>query len=87
MKTIISYECPICGYRTDDKNECLSHDAGHYKLTPVEYERWLCLAEIARRATATRCVTNFPDTRLAEDKAIKELVDFEREHGLEKYGI
>ena len=77
------YQCEFCNFQTTDETECLSHEARkHYGITLKEYEQWKKLNEEASRAGAMQSISCNPHTRAEFDRTIRELVDFEKAHGL-----
>lgn len=82
MRIIQLYCCEECSYQTTNRDECLAHEANHFGLTLPEYENWKRLSRAAEYAGNVVGTTNNPKTRRDFHIAIRELVDFEKEHNL-----
>lgn len=82
MNQITLYVCEHCDYSTTSMHECLAHEAGHYGLTPDEYQSWRELHHSAAQAGIRIGTTRNDDTSQAFDMAISNLVAFEVTHGI-----
>lgn len=76
------FQCDKCDYSSTNKEECLAHEAKHFKLSVSDYEIWEQLTKNAERAGWVVGNTNNPETRKNFDEAIQVLVNFEQQHNL-----
>ena len=84
MKQYIVYVCERCKKESRKANEIKECEAGHMGLTIEENFRYDGLKEIVRRCSYMVSVTKNTNTDREFDHAIKELIDFEKEHGIIK---
>ncbi len=76
------YECKICRKKSKDRTEITKCEASHMKLSPEEYTRYQRLKKNAERAGRVVSIRKNEETDWNFDKAVLELLLFEREHGL-----
>lgn len=86
MKQHIIYECEKCGKQSKDREEIMICEAAHYGLTVAEKQEWELLKEKVRHKSAivSGCKNEHTDKEF--DDAIAELMDFEKEHGINEGG-
>ncbi len=82
MKCHMIYSCEFCHKRFDSVDECEEHEAEHYGLTLEQYREWSRIHHLCVNAGAMVGISKNPDTEAAFDRAIHELVTFEKAHGL-----
>lgn len=82
MKQYTVYVCETCGYESRSCDEMREHEATHLKLTKDELNEYKNLQYYARCMGVRVSHTNNVITRDRFDKAIEDLVVFEKEHGL-----
>ena len=83
MKTIIMYQCEICGKLAKDKIEILECEASHYGLTVDEKIKW---TNLKNELDYWSCVVkNTPNENTIKkyNEIHEEFVKFEKEHKLE----
>ncbi len=82
MNQFTMYECEKCGYTSKYAKEVEECEAGHVGLTLEEYKHYQELKKNAERCGRTTSVCKNEHTDAAFDKAIKDLIAFEKEHNL-----
>lgn len=84
MKQHIIYECEHCGKKSKDREEIMECEAAHFGLRIAEKQEWEQLKEKVRYKSAivSRCKNEQTDKEF--DDAIAELMNFEKEHGIEE---
>ena len=82
MKYHIIYECKTCGKKSENKEDILECEAAHLGLTIAEKKTYDFLKDRVKNASSVVSRTKNDDTDKAFDKAVNELVDFEKEFGI-----
>ena len=82
MKSYTMYVCETCGFECKDGKEMMKHEASHLGLTAEELEKYNSLKSYARYMGSVVSSNNDETTREKFDKAIRDLIAFEKEHGL-----
>lgn len=82
MKQIMVYVCEKCGKQSQNIEEILKCEAAHFGLTPDKMKEWQALATKAKQAGAIVYIEKNEQTEKAYDKAIDELIAFEKAHGI-----
>lgn len=82
MKQHIIYECKTCGKKSENKEDILECEAAHLGLTIAEKKTYDFLKERAEYAGSVVSRTKTEETDKAFDKAIEELLAFEKEFGI-----
>ena len=82
MKQYTVYVCETCGYKSEDANEVMQHEADHLGLTVKEMEQYRALKSFANYMGSVVSHTKNEATDKAFDGAIQNLLDFEKEHGI-----
>lgn len=85
MRGITIYECQVCGKRSETLKEIEQCVAAHFGLTIEEYKEWKKLTEDFRHKSWVITITNNEETRTKQDKALAELLLFEKEHHIDTY--
>lgn len=75
MKQHIIYECKTCGKKSENKEDILECEAAHLGLTIAEKKTYDFLKDRVKNAS-------LEETDKAFDKAVNELLDFEKEFGI-----
>lgn len=78
------YECEDCGKQSKDREEIMKCEAAHFGLTISEKQEWEQLKKKVRYKSAIVSSCKNEQTDKEFDDAIKKLMDFENEHGLEE---
>ena len=84
MKSYTMYVCETCGFECKDGKEMIKHEAEHLGLTVSEFEKYNAMKSYARYMGSVVSNTNNETTREKYDKAIEDLIAFEKEHGITK---
>ena len=82
MKQRIIYECKTCRKKSENKEDILECEAAHLGLTIAEKKTYDFLKERAEYAGSVVSRTKTEETDKAFDKAIEELLAFEKEFGI-----
>ena len=82
MKQKIVYVCERCGYECQDKYKVFEHEATHLGLTAPEAQEYLEQKERVNMASSACERTNNEGTIYVYDMAIKDLLRFEKKHGI-----
>ena len=82
MKQHIIYECKTCGKKSENNEDILECEAAHLGLTIAEKKTYDFLKKRAEYADSVVSRTKTEETDKAFDKAINELMDFEKEFGI-----
>ena len=82
MKSYTMYVCETCGFECKDGKEMMKHEASHLKLTVEELETYNSLKSHVRYMGSVVSNKSNDETREKFDKAIRDLMAFEKEHGL-----
>ena len=82
MKQHIIYECKTCGKKSENKEDILECEAAHLGLTIAEKKTYDFLKERAEYAGSVVSRTKTEETDKTFDKAIEELLAFEKEFGI-----
>jgi len=85
VKNYTMYVCETCGYESKDANEVMQHEADHLGLTVKEMEQYRALKSFAAYMGSVVSHTKNGETDKAFDDAIRNLLDFEKKHGI-SYG-
>lgn len=82
MKQYATYVCETCGYESTSFDDMEEHEASHLGLTVKEMHDYHALKSFARyMGTVIYCVNN-EETNAKFNKAVDDLITFEKEHGL-----
>ena len=84
MKSYIMYVCETCGFECKDGKEMMKHEADHLGLTAEELETYNSLKSYARYIGSVISKTNNNETREKFDKAIEDLMAFEKVHNIKE---
>lgn len=78
------YTCDFCGFNSEVAIETETHEATHFRngLTLEEYRDWKGLKEIASHMGAKVSLCKNENTENEFNKAIEELLTFEKNHGI-----
>ena len=87
MKQHIIYECKTCGKKSDNREEILECESAHLGLTIAEKKTYDFLKERVEHAGYVVSRTKNEETDKAFDKAINELIAFEKEFGIKNKWI
>lgn len=87
MRAITVWQCDLCDFQTSNKEEMIRHEAKHFGLSPEEYTEWSRLHKDAEKAGYAVGVRNCPETRNTFDEAIRCIVEFEKQHGLDEVKV
>lgn len=82
MKKYTVYACETCGYESKSYDEMEAHEAAHLGLTVKELHDYNALKSFAKYMGTVVSSTNNEETRSKFDKAIEDLIMFEKEHDL-----
>ena len=85
MKEIIMFRCDICKRTFENRVECQTHEAGHYGISREEYMKWRSLywnVTKFRTLCASSPAVRQQFDRVALDRVVQALCEFEKEHGL-----
>ena len=82
MKQHVIYECKTCGKKSENKEDILECEAAHLGLTIAEKKTYDFLKDRVKNASSVVSITKNEETDKAFDKAINELMDFEKEFGI-----
>lgn len=82
MKQCLIYVCETCGYESKNRDEMREHEAAHLGLTVKEMEEYNSLKSFAAHMGSVVSTTNNETTRRRFDRAIDDLIVFERRHGI-----
>ena len=82
MKQHVIYECKTCGKKSENKEDILECEAAHLGLTIAEKKTYDFLKDRVKNASSVISITKNEETDKAFDKAINELMDFEKEFGI-----
>ena len=82
MKQHIIYECKTCRKKSENKEDILECEAAHLGLTIAEKKTYDFLKDRVKNASSVVSITKNEETDKAFDKAINELMDFEKEFGI-----
>lgn len=80
MKQYTVYVCETCGCESKNRDEMREHEAAHLGLTVEEMEAYNALKSFARYMGSVVSTTNNETTRRRFDRAIDNLIVFERRH-------
>ena len=84
MKSYVVYVCETCGFECKDGKEIMEHEASHLGLTAEELETYNSLKSYARYMGDMIGKTKNEKTERQFDKAIVELIAFEKEHNIKE---
>lgn len=85
MKERTVYVCEICDYESENYHDMKEHEASHLGLTVEELHDYNVLKSHAQyMGIVVSSITNNDETRAKFDRAIEDLIAFEREHNLLK---
>lgn len=87
MKEYMMYECEVCGKTSKSKYDTLECEAAHMGLTVTELQCWKLLNERVQEKSAIVSICKNSRTEKELDDAIKELTDYELNHGINPTGI
>jgi cytochrome c553 len=82
MKTYAMYECSKCHKKSQVRAKIDECEASHLNITPEELNMYKELKERARLRSYIVYRTNNQENRDLEDAAIKDLLDFEKQHNI-----
>lgn len=82
MKQYIIYECKTCGKKFENTEDCLRCEATHLGLTIAEKKTYDFLKNRVEHAGYVVSVTKNEETDKAFDKAVNDLMAFEKEFGI-----
>ena len=83
MKQYMVFACETCEYESRDYNDMKQHEASHLGLTVEEMESYQSLKSFAAYMEAVvSSKNNNEETRKKFDEAVKNLMNFEKEHGI-----
>lgn len=82
MKQHIIYECETCGKKSENKEDILECETAHLGLTIAEKKTYDFLKDRVKNASSVVSRTKNEETDKAFDKAIEELLAFEKEFGI-----
>lgn len=82
MKQYIIYECKTCGKKSENREDILECEAAHLGLTIAEKKTYDFLKEMVEYAGSVVSRTKNEETDKAFDKAVNELLAFEKEFGI-----
>lgn len=82
MKQYTVYVCETCGYESKNANEVMQHEADHLCLTVKEMEQYRDLKSFANYMGSIVSHTKNEETYEIFNDAIKNLLNFEKEHGI-----
>ena len=82
MKQKTIYVCEQCGYESQNRYKVFEHEAAHLGLTAPEAQEYFELQEWVNMASSACERTNNEGTRYVYDMAIKDLLRFEKKHGI-----
>ena len=83
MKQYTTYVCETCGYESKNAEEVMQHEADHLGLTVKEAEQYRALKSFVAYISSVVSHTKNEATDKAFDDAIQNLLEFEKEHGIE----
>ena len=81
MKQHIIFECETCGKQSENREEIMKCEAAHLGLTIAEKKTYDFLKDRVKNASLVVSRTKNEETNKAFDKAVNELLDFEKEFG------
>ena len=84
MKQYMVYVCETCGYKSEDAEEIMQHEADHLGLTVKEMEQYRALKSFAAYMGSVVSHTKNDATYKAFDDVIQKLLEFEKEHRIKK---
>ena len=82
MKNYVMFVCETCGYESKDFRHMQEHEDSHLELTAeesAEYQSLKANIEVTNRMSILR---HNNETRSKYNKAIEDLIAFERQHGI-----
>lgn len=82
MKQRTAYECEFCGNMYMAKDVCEECEAYHFGMSRKEYLDWRILNKDAAEAGKRMGICCDENTRSSFDRAIANLVSFEKNHGI-----
>lgn len=82
MRQYTVYECEICGKISSIEKEIVECEASHLGLTLEESIEYQNLKRKVVKASANVAYTKNIKTEAAFDKAIKDMIAFEKKHGI-----
>ena len=80
MKQYTMYVCEVCGYENRDADKVEEHEAKHLGLTVGELHKYNALKSFVKYMGGVISHTSNEETRAKYDKAIEDLIVFEKEH-------
>lgn len=82
MNHFTVYVCETCGYKSISFDCMEEHEANHLGLSVKELHDYNALKSFARYMSSVAYSTNNKETREKHDKAIMDLIEFERIHNI-----
>lgn len=82
MKQYVTYTCEKCNRESRNANEIIKCEAAHLGLTTDESFRYNGLKEVVKRCSHMVSITKNEKTDKEFDDAIKEIIAFEKVHGI-----
>ena len=82
MKQYTMYVCDTCGYESKNAEEVKEHEAAHMNLTTEEAKQYKILKSYAAYMGSVVSRIKNEETEQKFDEAIQNLLDFEKEHGI-----
>ena len=76
------YTCDTCNFECRNHDEMEAHEANHLGLTVEELHKYNALKSFASYMGSVVSTTKNEATEAKFDKAIKDLIDFEKEHNI-----
>lgn len=84
MKQYTVYVCETCGYECKSGEEMMEHEAAHLGLTARELSQYRALKSLASIMGCAVSRNKNEKTEKKFDDAISALLDFEKEHGIQR---
>lgn len=83
MKQYVVFVCDKCGRESRTQEEIELCQAKHLGLNNLDdYRQWKLMSDYAKHCTARFSTQNNQELRDLEEVAYKELLAFEKEHGM-----
>lgn len=82
MKTKTIYVCDVCGKESAESMDIIKCECAHLNIDIRTLNRWRDLRKVAAEAGKTYSIRHNEETDAAFDKAVVELVKFEKKHSL-----
>ena len=82
MKKYTTYICETCGTESEDYDKIADCEADHLGLTVQEMLEYRALKQAAKQSCHIVSVNNNQENRDKYDVSVKELITFEKLHGI-----